>query len=193
MLFTIAIGAGVLIAGLLAIAATKANAFRVERAIRIQAPPAIIFAFIEDFRKWPAWSPYEKLDPAMKKTYSGAPAGTGAAYEWSGNSKAGAGRMEITSTLPASNVTIKLDFSRPFEGHNIAEFNLLPEGGFTKVTWSVHGPQAYVAKLMTIFISMDSLVGREFESGLAGLKTVAEKVQSADSVPSDASGSRLCS
>jgi Polyketide cyclase / dehydrase and lipid transport len=175
MLFTIAIGAGVLIAGLLVFAATKANTFRVERAIRIQAPPAAIFAFIEDFRNWPAWSPYEKLDPAMRKTYSGAPAGTGAAYEWSGNNKAGAGRMAITSTLPASNVTIKLDFSRPFEGHNTAEFNLVPEGGATKVTWSVYGPQAYVAKIMTIFVSMETLVGKEFESGLASLKTVAEK------------------
>ncbi len=111
----------------------------------------------------------------MKNTYSGAPAGTGAAYEWAGNSKAGAGRMEITSTTQDSNVIIKLDFSRPFEGHNIAEFNLLPDAGKTMVTWLVYGPQAYMAKIMTIFVSMDSVVGREFESGLAGLKTVAEK------------------
>lgn len=180
MLFTVAIGAGVLIAGLLAFAATKANTFRVERGIRIQAPPAIIFAFIEDFRKWPAWSPYEKLDPAVKKTYSGVPAGTGAVYEWAGNSKAGAGRMEITSTSAASNVTIKLDFSRPFEGHNIAEFNLVADAGATKVTWSVYGPQAYMAKVMTVFVSMDSLVGKEFESGLAGLKTVAEEAPAAE-------------
>lgn len=175
MFNTIAIGAGILIAALLGFAATKPDTFRVQRTTSIQAPPERVFALIDDFRKWGSWSPYEKLDPTMRRTHSGAASGRGAVYEWAGKGKSGEGRMEITDTVPPSRVTIKLDFFKPFEGHNIAEFTLEAQGDGTDVTWAVYGPQSYFAKVMTIFVSMDSLIGKEFETGLASLKAVTEK------------------
>jgi uncharacterized protein YndB with AHSA1/START domain len=175
MMTTIAIGAGILIAALLGFAATRPATFRVERTANIQASPERIFALIHDFHGWASWSPYEKLDPTMKKTYSGARDGKGAVYEWAGNSKAGEGRMEITDSQPPARVTIKLDFLKPFEGHNTAEFTLTAQGGSTNVTWVVYGPQPYMLKLMTIFVSMDKLLGKEFEAGLENLRVVAEQ------------------
>jgi uncharacterized protein YndB with AHSA1/START domain len=175
MFGTIAIGAGILIAGLLGFAATRPGTFRVQRTQTIQAPPEKVFALIQDFRRWASWSPYEKLDPTMKKTYSGAANGKGAVYEWSGNRKAGQGRMEITDTVSPSRITIKLDFLKPFEGHNTAQFTLEAKDGWTNIVWSVGGPQPYFAKVMTIFVSMDSLLGKEFEAGLDSLKAIAEK------------------
>jgi uncharacterized protein YndB with AHSA1/START domain len=169
-----AIAIVILIAAFLGVAAARPNSFRVQRTTTIQAPPDRIFELINDFHRWGSWSPYEKLDPAMKKTYSGAASGKGAVYEWAGNSKAGEGRMEITDTSPGSRVTIKLDFLKPFEGHNTAEFTLEPKGGSTNVTWATFGPQPFVVKVMTIFISMDKLLGKEFEAGLANMKAVAE-------------------
>jgi uncharacterized protein YndB with AHSA1/START domain len=175
MLGTIAIVIGILLAILLAYAATRPNSFRVQRSLEVQAPPERIFALINDFHKWELWSPYEKLDPAMKKTYSGPVSGTGAAYAWSGNSKAGEGRMEILSTVPQWNISIKLDFLKPFEGHNTAEFSMEPRAGATKVTWAMYGPQKFMLKLMSIFLSMDKMVGKDFERGLANIKAVAER------------------
>jgi len=177
MLNTIAIGAGILIAALLGLAATKPGTFRVQRTKSIQAPPERVFALINDFRMWASWSPYENLDPTMRKTHSGAASGKGAVYEWSGKGKAGEGRMEITDTYPPSKITIKLDFLKPFEGHNTAEFTLDSKGESTNVTWAVHGPQSYFAKVMTVFVSMDTLIGKEFEAGLASMKAVAEKAE----------------
>jgi uncharacterized protein YndB with AHSA1/START domain len=170
----IAIAIAVLIAGVLAYAATKPDTFRVERTVSIQAPPEKIFPLINDFHSWGSWSPYEKLDPTMKKTYSGAASGQGAVYEWAGNSKAGAGRMEIVETAPPSQVQIKLDFSKPFESHNVTEFTLEPQGSTTNVTWAMQGPCPYISKVMTVFVSMDSLVGKDFETGLGNLKALAE-------------------
>ena len=175
MFNTIAAGAGILLAALLGFAATRPDTFRVQRTQSIQAPPEKVFALIDDFRKWGSWSPYEKRDPAMKRTCSGSAKGKGAVYEWAGKGKAGEGRMEITDTSAPSKVTIQLDFSKPFEGHNIAEFMLAANGGSTSVTWTVGGPQSYAAKAMTIFFSMDRLLGNEFEAGLANLKAIAEK------------------
>lgn len=172
---TMAIGACILLAALLGFAATRPDTFRVQRTKTVQAPPERVFALIDDFRKWGSWSPYEKLDPTMKRTYSGAAKGKGAVYEWAGKGKAGEGRMEITDTSAPSKVTIQLDFSKPFEGHNIAEFTLEAKGGSTSVTWAVRGTQSYAAKVMTIFFNMDSLLGKEFEAGLASLKAIAEK------------------
>jgi hypothetical protein len=165
----------VLILGVLAYAATRADAMHVERTAKINAHPATIFPLINDFRGWSAWSPYEKLDPQMKKIYSGAASGRGAVYEWEGNSQAGKGRMEITDASQPSRVTIKLDFIEPFEGHNVAAFALKPEGDVTAVTWTMDGPSPYLVKLMGIFVDMDNLVGRDFETGLANLKALAEK------------------
>ena len=121
-----------------ATANSKPNAFRVERSTSIEAPPERIFALINDFRRWVSWSPYEKMDPGMKRAYSGAPNGKGAAYAWEGNRKVGVGRMEITDTT-SSEITIKLDFFKPFQAQNVAEFTLEPKGDRTTVTWAMHG------------------------------------------------------
>jgi uncharacterized protein YndB with AHSA1/START domain len=171
----IAIAVVVLIVALLAFAATRPDTFRIDRATRISAPPERVFALINDLHSWPSWSPWEKLDPAMKRTYSSAESGKGAVYEWSGNSKAGAGRMEITDTSPPSRVTIKLDFLKPFESHSTIDFTLETSGGSTNVTWAMHGPSPFTSKLMGLFLNMDKLIGKDFESGLASMKAIAEK------------------
>jgi uncharacterized protein YndB with AHSA1/START domain len=163
-----------IIAALLGFAATKPDTFRVERATSINAPPEKIFALITDLHSWGAWSTWETKDPAMQRTYSGAATGKGAVYEWDGNRNIGKGRMEIVDTPTPSKVVIKLDFITPFEGHNIAEFTLAPKGSSTDVTWAIHGPNRYIGKVMSLFFSMDSMIGKEFETGLANLKTVAE-------------------
>ncbi len=165
----------ILIAAILVYAATLPDNFRVQRATTVNAPPEKIYALIDDFHRWELWSPWEKLDPAMKRTFSGAARGQGAAYAWQGDNKVGEGRMEIIEASPASKVSIKLDFIKPFEGHNIADFTLEPSGNTTKVTWAMYGPSPYVAKLMGVFASMDSMVGKDFEAGLANMKAVAEK------------------
>jgi uncharacterized protein YndB with AHSA1/START domain len=175
MLKIIAIVIVVLIAVVLGLAATKGDTFSVQRATTIKAPAAKVYALIDDFRQWGQWSPWEKLDPGLLRTFSGATSGKGAVYEWTGNSKVGAGRMEITDPTPPNKLVIKLDFIRPFEGHNIAEFTLEPQGDSTRLTWVMHGPTPFVSKLMQVFVSMDSLIGKDFEAGLANLKALAEK------------------
>jgi len=175
MLKKIAIVVAVLVAAILGFATTKPDMFRVERSITIQAPPEKIFPHISDFHAWSAWSPWEKLDPAMKRTYSGTANGKGAIYEWEGNSEVGQGRMEILDANPSSGVTIKLDFIKPMEGHSIADFKFVPEGSATKVTWAMHGPNNYLSKVMQVFMNMDTMLGGYFETGLGDLKTAAEK------------------
>jgi hypothetical protein len=175
MFKTILIVIVVLIAAVLGFAATKPDTFSVQRSTSIKAPPEKIFAVVNDFHRWTDWSPWEKLDPAMKRTQSGAASGKGAIYEWDGNSKAGAGRMEIIESTPASKVGIQLDFIKPFEGHNIAEFALTPEGDATRVNWTMRGPTPFVSKVMQVFVSMDTLIGKDFEAGLANLKALTEK------------------
>jgi uncharacterized protein YndB with AHSA1/START domain len=174
MLKTIAIVV-VLIVAILIYAATMPDTFRVQRSASIKAPPEKIFPLINDLHGWGSWSPWEKKDPEMKRTYRGAAQGKGAVYEWDGNNQVGKGRMEITEASPPSRVAIKLDFIKPFEAHNMAEFTLDAQGDSTKVTWAMHGPNSYIAKAMHIFFSMDSMVGEDFETGLANLKAVTEK------------------
>ncbi len=174
MLKIIAIVIGVVIVALLAYAATRPDSFRVERSTSVKAPPEKIFANLQDFSKWSAWSPWEKLDPAMKRSHSGSTAGKGAAYAWE-SEKVGTGRMEILDAAVASGVKIKLDFSKPFEAHNTAEFSLEPQGDSTLVTWAMYGPSNFMSKTMGIFMSMDAIVGKDFEKGLADLKSVSEK------------------
>jgi uncharacterized protein YndB with AHSA1/START domain len=163
------------IAGVLALAATKPDAFRVERTAAIKAPPEKIFALINDLHGWGAWSPYEKKDPAMKRTFTGAASGKGAIYEWDGNKNVGKGRMEITETSPPSRILIKLDFISPFEGHNTAEFTMVPKADGTNVTWAMDGPAPFISKVMQVFLNLDTMIGKDFEEGLANLKTLAEK------------------
>jgi uncharacterized protein YndB with AHSA1/START domain len=175
MFKTILIVVVVLIAAILVYAATTPDDFRVQRTTSIKASPEKIFALINDLHRWDSWSPWEKMDPAMHRTFSGATAGKGAVYAWQGNSKVGEGRMEIADASPPSRVTIKLDFIKPIEGHNTAAFTLDPKGDSTNVTWSMYGPSAYIAKVIGVFASMDKMIGKEFETGLANMKAVAER------------------
>lgn len=161
-------------AGLLIVAAFKPDRFRIERAAAIRAPAERIQSFIEDFHRWTAWSPWEKKDPALKRSYAGAAAGKGAVYEWDGDRNVGQGRMEILESSPAR-VLIKLDFLKPFEAHNTAEFTLTPAGDGTMVTWAMTGPQPFLAKVMGTVFNMDRMVGGDFEAGLAALKAQAER------------------
>lgn len=166
------------IAIVLILAAIKPDTFSVRRAIAVKAPPERIFPLISDFHQWGAWSPYEHKDPAMKRTYSGTASGKGAVYAWHGNRNVGSGRMEILDASAPSKIAIKLDFFTPFEGHNAAEFTMLPQGDATNpttnVTWLMHGPTPFMAKIMHVFINMDRMVGKDFEIGLANLKRLTE-------------------
>ena len=174
MLQTVLIIVVILIASVLVIAALKPNSFRYERSTRIKAPPQKIFPLIDDFHNWKDWSPWEKLDPALQRTYSGAPSGKGAVYAWQGSKKVGSGRMEITDSQPAKKVLIKLDFISPFEAHNTAEFTLTPAGGDTQVSWAMYGPSPFMPRLMSVFMNMEKMLGKSFDEGLASLKALAE-------------------
>ena len=175
MLKKIAAALGVVVLVVLGLALTQPDSFSVQRSVRIQAPPEKIYPLMADFHRWGEWSPWEHLDPAMKRTHSGAASGPGAIYQWDGNDEVGAGRMEVTAAQAPTEVQIKLDFIRPFEGHNTTVFTLAPQGSATQVDWRMSGPMPFVSKLMQVFVSMDKLIGKDFESGLAKLKAVAEK------------------
>jgi hypothetical protein len=147
----------------------------VQRVLLIKAPPEKIFPHMNDLNAWRAWSPYEKKDPDMKRTLSGAPAGKGAVYEWDGNKNVGAGRMEITESTAPSKILIKLDFLKPFEGHNVATFTLVPKGDMTEVSWAMDGPAPMITKVMSTIMNLDKMIGDDFAVGLQNLKTLAEK------------------
>ena len=175
MFKTIALLLVIIVAALLLYAATRPGSFRVERSTSIKASPDKVFAFVNDFHQWGVWSPWEKLDPGLKRTHGGAASGKGATYAWEGNSKVGQGRMEIVDAAAPAKLVIKLDFLKPFEAHNTAEFTFEPQAGETRVNWVMHGPAPFMTKLMGVFVSMDSMVGKDFEAGLANLKAAAEK------------------
>jgi hypothetical protein len=165
----------VLLAAVLLIAARRPDSFRVQRKLRIKAAPEKIFPFINDLRIWGAWSPYEKLDPAMRRTFSGAAGGRGAVYEWQGNHRAGTGRLEIIDATEPSRVILELDMLSPCQGSNLVEFTLQPEDDATEVNWEMDGPMSFFGKLVSVFVDMDKLIGRQFESGLANLRALAEQ------------------
>ncbi len=171
----IAIVLVVAIAIILILAATKPDRFSFQRATTVKAPPERIFLLINDFHQWGTWSPYENKDPAMKRSYSGEASGKGAVYAWEGNKNVGSGRMEILDASAPAKIVIKLDFFTPFEGHNTAEFTMLPQGDATNVTWLMHGPLPFMGKIMHVFINMDRMIGKDFGIGLANLKRLAEK------------------
>ena len=171
----IAIVLAVGIAAVLVFASTKPDTFRVERSLAVRAPADAIYPLVADFHRWTSWSPYEGRDLAMKRTYGGTAQGRGATYAWDGNNNVGAGHMEILEANGPSKLRIKLDFERPFEGHNIAEFTFVPQGDATLVTWAMSGPAPFLSKLMQVFINMDSMVGKDFEAGFAGLRKLTEK------------------
>ncbi|MBG6222625.1 MULTISPECIES: SRPBCC family protein [unclassified Janthinobacterium] len=165
----------VVVAAILGYATTKPDTFSVEREIVIKAPPDKIAALITDFHYWAAWSPWEKLDPAMRRTFMGTASGLGAQYAWQGNDKVGAGRMEITEAAQPTRTVIKLDFQKPFESHNTTTFSMATEGDGTRVNWTMTGPSPYVSKVMMVFVSMDTMIGKDFEKGLNNLKAAAER------------------
>src|ERR1700691_4700395 len=170
----VAIVLAVAIAIVLILAATKPDTFSVQRAATVRAPAEKIFPLINDFHQWGIWSPYETRDPAMKRSYSGAVSGKGAVYGWDGNNNVGSGRMEILQTSPPAKIVIKLEFSRPFEAHNTAEFTILPQGDATDVTWVMHGPAPFMSRLMQVFMNIDRMIGKDFEIGIANLKRLTE-------------------
>ncbi|HSE58316.1 MAG TPA: SRPBCC family protein [Nitrospiraceae bacterium] len=174
MVKTIVIIVVVLIVAVLIYAATMPDTFRIQRSATIKAPPQKIFAILNDFHRSESWSPYEKKDPMMKRTFSGAANGKGAVYEFDGNKEVGKGRLTITDTVPPSMITIALDIVEPFAAHNIVEYRLEPLGDATQVTWSMTGQSPYIAKVICLFMDMDRMVGKDFEVGLANLKAVAE-------------------
>jgi hypothetical protein len=168
------VGISVLILVLLAWAAIQPSTYSVQRSIAIKAPPEKIMPLISDFHQWAIWSPWEALDPAMKRTFSGAPKDVGAVYAWQGNKNVGSGRMEVVSLTPAK-VGIKLDFYVPVNSSSVTEFVLEPQGDTTTVRWIMSGNVDFMAKMMNVFISMDSMIGPAFDSGLGKMKAAAEK------------------
>ncbi len=161
-------------AGVLIVAATRPDSFRVERKLTIHAPAARIFPLVNDLHRHIEWSPWEKKDPAMERTHSGAPSGKGAVYEWNGNKEIGKGRMEIIESEEPHRVTLSMHFIAPFEAHDTAEIVLEPHGDATTVTWAMQGPQPYLGKIMSLFFDFDRMIGGEFATGLANLKTLTE-------------------
>src|SRR6202140_3299435 len=153
----IAVVLAIAITVILILAATKPDRFSVQRATAVKAPPERIFPLINDFHQWGNWSPYETKDPAMKRSYSGAASGKGAIYQWDGNKNVGSGRMEILDASAPSKIQIKLDFFAPFEGHNTAEFTMLPQGDGTILTWLMYGPAPFMAKIMHVFMNIDNM------------------------------------
>ncbi len=151
-----------------------ADTYTVERSVTIDAPPDRVHPHVADFHRWPAWSPWEDVDPALQRTYSGPGSGPGAVYQWSGNRRAGRGRMEITESVPARFVRVDLQFEKPFKARNDTSFTIEPDGAGSRVTWSMTGKMTLVTKVMGVFSSMDAFLGRDFEKGLARLKAVSE-------------------
>jgi hypothetical protein len=174
MLKKILIGIVAILAIFAVVVAFQPANFQVVRSATIAAEPATVFPEVNDFHKWNAWSPWAKIDPAMKQTHEGAPAGTGAVYSWAGNSEVGEGRMTITESRPNELVRIKLDFIKPFAATNMTEFTFKPQGTQTLVTWNMTGEKNFISKAMCMFMDMDKMVGGDFEKGLAALKSIAE-------------------
>jgi hypothetical protein len=167
----------VLVGGVLIAAAFRPDSFRVQRSASIQASPEQIFPLINDLRRFNAWNPFDKKDPSLKASYSGAASGAGAAYAFEGNKNVGSGSLEIIDSAPAAEVRMKLDMRKPFEAHNVVEFTLRPEGeggGATRVTWAMQGNVPYFAKIIHMFFDMDGMIGKDFENGLAELKAIVE-------------------
>jgi uncharacterized protein YndB with AHSA1/START domain len=171
MLKKIALALVLILVVLAGYVATRPADFRIVRSRTVAAPPEVVHAYVNDFHKWPEWSPWEKLDPAMKREFSGAPAGTGAAYRWSGNNDVGEGHMTITDSRPAQSVTVRLEFLKPFAATSTAQFDFAPSGPGTNVTWAMNGHNNFLAKAFSAFMDVDKMVGADFEKGLASLDT----------------------
>ena len=167
-------GLGAVIVAFVGVVATQPGAFKVTRTANIAAPPEVVFSLINDFHQWEGWSPWAKLDPNMKTTYSGPSSGIGAKYHWLGDDKVGEGRMTILSSDPPSGVKINLEFIKPFESENVTTFALSPDGAGTRVEWTMEGQSNFMMKAFMLFTSMDSTIGPDFERGLSQMKGLAE-------------------
>ncbi len=174
MLSMVAIGVVVLLIVLAIVIATRPDTFRVERSIVVNAPADLVFPYVNDFHQWTQWSPFENLDPNLKRTYTGAPAGVGAEYGWSGNNKAGEGSMVIKESVPAQRIALDLRFTRPFKQTNLTEFTFKPTSEGVQVKWAMSGKNNVMGKAMSLVMNMDKFLGREFNKGLGNLKTVSE-------------------
>jgi hypothetical protein len=153
---------------------TRPGTFRVERSVTVQAPPAVVYAIVNDFRRWDDWSPWAKLDPNMKKELGGTASGVGATYYWAGNDEVGEGRMTITESKPGESVRMKLEFIKPWAATNKVEIAIKNASGGSTVSWSIDGPNNFISKAFSVFMNMDTMIGADFEKGLAQLKTLAE-------------------
>jgi hypothetical protein len=178
----------VLVAGFMTYVLTRPDTFHVERTRTVAAPANVVYGQIHNFHAWPLWSPWENLDPKMKRTFGGLEAGTGATYAWVGNDKVGEGKMTILEATPFSRVHMQLDFLKPFKSTNTSTFTLAPEAEATRVTWAMDGRHNLFSKTMCVFVSMDQMLGKEFDKGLAALDSVAtaEAQRRAAAVPDTA-------
>jgi hypothetical protein len=174
MLKIILIALVVVAIGFVLVVAMQPSEFRIVRSATISAPPPAVFAQVNDFHKWEAWSPWAKLDPAAKTTFEGPFAGTGATFKWAGNKEVGEGSMTITESRPSDLIRIRLEFLKPFAATNTAQFSFNPAGNQTVVTWSMEGKNNFIAKAVCLFMNMDKMVGGQFEKGLANMKGVVE-------------------
>ena len=165
----------IIVIAILAIAAMRPNEFSLVRSADFAASPDKIFAQLNDFKNWANWSPWEAMDPNLQRNYSGAASGKGAKYAWVGNKKVGEGNMEITRSVPDTSIELNLNFLKPFKASNVTEFTLVPKGDTTKLIWEMRGPSPLMMKIMHLFMNMDKMVGKDFERGLANLKSVVEK------------------
>lgn len=174
MIWKILIALVVIVVGLVGVITLQPARYRVSRSTTIAAPAPVVFAQVNDFHKWSAWSPWEKIDPAMKRTYEGPPAGVGTSYAWVGSREVGEGRMTIVESRPSDLIQVKLEFVKPFAGTSVAEFTFKPDRERTLVTWSMTGDKNFIAKAIHLVMSMDRMIGDQFDKGLAAMKTVAE-------------------
>jgi Polyketide cyclase / dehydrase and lipid transport len=165
----------ILLIAFLVIASLRPSTFSLSRSADIKASPENIFPHLNDFKNWGAWSPWEKMDPDLKRSFSGAASGKGAYYSWVGNKKVGEGNMEITRSVPSSNIELNLSFLKPFKASNVTEFKIIPNGNMTTVNWEMRGPLNLFMKVMHMFMNMDKMVGKDFEAGLANLKSIVER------------------
>lgn len=174
MLTNLLIGLAVAIAALVVLIASRPGEFRITRSARMHAPPSTVFSHVNDFHLWDAWSPWAKLDPDCHNEFFGPSSGQGASFAWDGNSKIGAGRMEIVDSRPCDLIRIRLEFLRPFKAVNTAEFTFQPEGDQTLVAWSMYGKSNFISKAMSLVMDCDKMVGPQFEKGMASLQRIAE-------------------
>ncbi len=174
-MFTALIIIAIVIIAFLVIASMRPSTFSLQRNIDVKASPEKIFTHLNDFKNWGAWSPWEKMDPDMKRNFSGSASGKGAYYSWIGNKKVGEGNMEITRSVPSSNIELNLNFLKPFKASNVTEFKITPNGSMTTIHWEMRGHLNLMMKIMHMFMNMDSMVGKDFDAGLANLKSIVER------------------